>query len=97
MSLVFREVPRLRLLENRVLRNIFGLQRDDVIGKWTTMLNDRHHKPYSSLNIIRAIISRKISWARRVICMGERRGVHMVLAGKPDGKRTMGRQAEIEV
>lgn len=28
---------------------------------------------------------------------GERRGVHMILAGKPDGKITMGRQTEIGV
>jgi hypothetical protein len=29
--------------------------------------------------------------------MEETRGVHKVLAGKPDGKRIMGRQAEIWV
>jgi len=32
-----------------------------------------------------------------MVCVEERRGVHMVLAGKPDRKRTMGRQTEIGV
>jgi len=42
-------------------------------------------------------MSRRIRWARHMICVGERRGVHVVLAGKPDGNRTMGRQTEIGV
>jgi hypothetical protein len=86
-----REVPRLRVLENRVLRKIFRLKRDDVIGKWRTVHNDGHHKPYFSPNIIRVVISRRMRWASHVECMGERRGVHMVLAEKSDGKKTMGR------
>jgi hypothetical protein len=32
-SLILREEPRLRVLENRVLRRIFGLKRDEVIGE----------------------------------------------------------------
>jgi hypothetical protein len=31
-SLTLREERRLRVLENRVLRRIFGLRRDDVTG-----------------------------------------------------------------
>jgi len=27
-------LPRLRVFENRVLRRIFGLKRDEVTGKW---------------------------------------------------------------
>jgi len=30
-------------------------------------------------------------WAEHVTCMGERRGVHRVLVGKPEGKRPLGR------
>jgi hypothetical protein len=67
------------MFENRVLRKTFGLKRDNVIGKWRTVHNDGHHKPYYSPNIIRAIISRRIKWARYVVMYGERRGVHMVL------------------
>jgi hypothetical protein len=31
-SLIFREEPRLRVLENRVLRRVFGPKRDEVRG-----------------------------------------------------------------
>jgi hypothetical protein len=30
-------------------------------------------------------------WAGHVACMGEDRGVHRVLVGKPEGKRPLGR------
>jgi hypothetical protein len=33
-SLTLREEPRLRVLENRVLRRISGPKRDEVIGGW---------------------------------------------------------------
>jgi hypothetical protein len=33
-SLIVREEHRLRVFMNRVLRNIFGLKRDEVIGGW---------------------------------------------------------------
>ena len=31
--------------------------------------------------------SRRMRWAGNVACMGEDRGVHRVLVGKPEGKR----------
>jgi hypothetical protein len=33
-SLTLRGEHRLRVFENRVLRRIFGLKRDEVIGGW---------------------------------------------------------------
>jgi len=33
-SLTLREERRLRVLENRVLRRIFGHNRDEVTGEW---------------------------------------------------------------
>jgi len=33
-SLTLREERRLRVFENRVLRRIFGLKRDEVPGEW---------------------------------------------------------------
>ena len=33
-SLTLREEHRLRVLENRVLRRIFGSKRDEVTGEW---------------------------------------------------------------
>ena len=34
-----REERRLRVLENRVLRRIFGLKRDELTGKWRKLHN----------------------------------------------------------
>ena len=43
-SLTLREERRLRVFENRVLRVIFGPQRDEITGKWRKLhieeLND---------------------------------------------------------
>ena len=38
------------------------------------------------------IISRRVTWAGHVACMGERRGVYRVLVGKPERKRPLGRR-----
>ena len=38
-SLTLREERRLRVFENRVLRGIFGLQRDEVTGEWRKLHN----------------------------------------------------------
>jgi hypothetical protein len=38
-SLTFREEPRLRVFENRVLR-IFGPKRYEVIGEWRKLHNE---------------------------------------------------------
>jgi hypothetical protein len=34
LSLTLREEHRLRVLENRVLRRIFGPEKDEVTGEW---------------------------------------------------------------
>jgi len=46
---------------------------------------------YSLPNIVRVVKSRRIRWAGQVARMGEDRGVHRVLVGKPEGKRPLGR------
>jgi hypothetical protein len=38
-SLTLREEHRLRVFENRVLRNIFGPKRDEVTGEWRKLHN----------------------------------------------------------
>jgi len=40
---------------------------------------------------VRVVKSRRMRWAGHVTCMGEDRGVHKVLVGKPGGKRPLGR------
>ena len=39
-SLTLREERRLRVLENRVLRRIFGPKRDEVAGEWRKLYNE---------------------------------------------------------
>jgi hypothetical protein len=46
---------------------------------------------YLSPNIVRVIKSRRMRWAGYVVRMEETRGVYRVLAGKPEGKRPLGR------
>jgi hypothetical protein len=48
------------VFENRVLRRIFGLKRDEVIGGWRKLHNEELHNLYSSLSIIRMIKSRRM-------------------------------------
>jgi len=85
------EESRRRLFENRVLRSIFGLRRDDVTGEWRKIHNEELNDLYCSPNIVRVIKSRRIRWAGHVARMGVRRGVYRDLVGKPEGKRPLGR------
>ena len=39
-SLTLRKGRRLRVLENRTLRRIFGPKRDEVTGEWRKLHND---------------------------------------------------------
>ena len=88
-SLIFREVCRLRVFENRVLRRIFGPKRYEVTGEWSKLHNEELNDLHSSPNIICMMKSRIMRWAGHVACMGI--GAYRVLVGKPEGKRTLGR------
>jgi hypothetical protein len=52
-SLTLREEHRLRVFENRVLRRIFGPNRDKVTGEWRKLHNKELHDLYSSPSIVR--------------------------------------------
>jgi hypothetical protein len=84
------EEHRLKVFENRVLRNIFGPKREED-GSWRKLHNDELHSLYSSPNIVRVIKSRRIRWAGQVARMGEGRGVYRILVRSPEGKRPLGR------
>jgi hypothetical protein len=43
------------VIENRVLRRIFGPRREEVTGDWRKLHNEELHKLYSSPDIIRMI------------------------------------------
>jgi hypothetical protein len=84
------EEHRLRVFENRVLKRIFGPQREED-GSWRKLHNDELHSLYSSANIVEVIKSRRMRWAAHVARMGEGIGVYSVLVGRPGGKRPLGR------
>jgi hypothetical protein len=63
-SLILKDQHRLRVFENRVLRRIFRLKRDEVTGDWRKLHNERLHNLYSSPN--RMINSRRMRWAGHV-------------------------------
>ena len=62
--------------------------RDEVTGEWRKLHNE---ELYSLPNIVRVVKSRRMRWAGHVARMGEGRGVHRVLVGKPEVKRLLGR------
>ena len=90
-SLTLREDSRLRVFENRVLRRVFGPKRDEVTGELRKLHNEELSDLYSLPNILRVVKSRRMRWAGHVARMGEGRGVHRVLVGKPEGKRALGK------
>jgi len=51
----------------------------------------RKHNYNCILDYVRMVKSRIMRWAGHVARMGEGRGVHRVLVGKPEGKRPLGR------
>ena len=80
----------LRVFENRVLRRVFGPKRDEVTGEWRKLHNEELSDPYSLPIIVRVVKSRRMGWVGHVVRMGEGRGVHRVLVGKPEGRRPLG-------
>jgi hypothetical protein len=57
-----REEHRLRVLENRVLRKIFGPKRDEVTGEWRRFHNEKLHESGDQ----------ETRWAEHVAGNGER-------------------------
>jgi hypothetical protein len=75
-SLTLREEHRLRVIENRVLRTIFGPRRDEVTGELRKLHNEELQDLYSLPSTIRIIKVRRMRWAGHVARMG-RRGTHI--------------------
>jgi hypothetical protein len=51
------------VFENSVLRGMFRHRRAEVTGGWRKLHSEELHNLYSSRNIIRMIISRRMRWA----------------------------------
>jgi hypothetical protein len=72
-SLTLREECKLKVFENRVLRNIFGPKRQEVTGDQRILNNGELHNLYSSPNIIPVLETRWMRCVRQEACMGEKR------------------------
>jgi hypothetical protein len=55
-----KEARRLRVYENRVLREMFGAKRDEVTGEWRKLHNKELNDLYCSPNVVRVIKSRRM-------------------------------------
>jgi hypothetical protein len=74
-----------------VLRGVFGTKRAEVTGEWGKLHNEELNDLYCLPNIVRVVKSKRMRWAGYVVRMGEERGVHRVLVGKPEGRKPLGR------
>ena len=79
------------MFENRVVRRVFGPKMDEITEEWRKLHKEELSDLYSLPSIVRVVKSRRMRWAWHVALMGEGRGVHRVLIGKPEGKRPLGR------
>jgi hypothetical protein len=75
-SLTLREEHRLRAFEKRVLRGIFRLKRDEVVGGWRKLHSEELNNLYCLPSVIRMIKTRRMRWAGHVTCMGKS-GMHV--------------------
>jgi hypothetical protein len=57
------EEHKLRVCENRVLRETFGPKRDEVTKEWRRLHNEELNGLYPSPNIVRVIESRRMRGA----------------------------------
>jgi hypothetical protein len=71
--LAVREEHRRRVFENRVLRKIFGPQRDEVTGWWRKLHIKELRDLYSSPSIIRIIKLGRMKLLGHVAQMGQKR------------------------
>ena len=62
-----------------------------MTGERRKLRNEEINDLYSSPNIFRVIKSRRMRWVGHVTRLGEMRGVYVVLVGKHEGKRPLGR------
>ena len=86
-SVALREERRLRLF-----RRIFGPKREEVTREWRNLHIEELNSLYCSPSVFRVIKSRGMRWAGHAARIDARRGVYSFFAGKPEGKRQLGKR-----
>jgi hypothetical protein len=69
----------------------FEPRGENVTGEWRKLHNEKINDLHSPPNIVWVIKSRRMRWEGHVACMEVRRGVYMIVVGKPEGKGPLGR------
>jgi hypothetical protein len=87
--LTLREVRRLRVFKNRVLRRIFGPKRDELTGEWRKLHNEKLNDLLLTHYCAGDKIDKNDMGGACIVYGG--RGVYRVLVGKHEGKRPLGR------
>jgi hypothetical protein len=59
----------IEVFENRLLRIVFGIKREEVAENWRRLHNEELHNLYASPDIIRVMKSRKMRWTGHVARM----------------------------
>jgi hypothetical protein len=77
----------LRVTENRVLRRIFGPERDEIIGDWRKLHNEEVHNLQSTPNITKMMKSRGMRWVGHVAQMGDKRDAYLVSVRNSEEKK----------
>ena len=86
----FINAYKLRVFENRILRRVFELKRDEN-GKWRRLHHEKLHRLYRTHNIVRMIKFITLRWTGHEVRLEESRSTSKVLTGKPRGNISLGR------
>jgi hypothetical protein len=91
-SFILREEHKLRVFGNRVLRRIFGPNREEVTGGLRRLHNEELHNLCTSPYIIMVIKPMRMRLVGYVACMGEKRNAYKIFVRKPERNRPVGRR-----
>jgi len=72
LALILMEHQRLRVLQNRVMRKIFGPTTEEVTGDWKKLYKEKLRDLNCSANNTTVIKTRRLSWVGYVANMGSR-------------------------
>ena len=88
-SLTLREECRLRVFENKILRQIFGPKRD---ANWERrkLHSKKQYILYRSPDVVWVINYRKLRWTGHVARMEDDRIAFKIVTEKPTGKKPLG-------
>jgi hypothetical protein len=73
LAIILRNERRLRVFENRMLRKMFGCDREGTTGEWSKLNSEEFYGLYCTSDIIRVTKSRQTRWTGHVARMGEER------------------------